>query len=148
MGEPHITSFNYMVNQGLTEAIKDLNSVEFTLNDRKIKLCITDYSFHKPEVSQEMVLVSNKTIYPTTCRQSADTYKGKFFVDVGWYVDGVQQQSFTKDLGEIPIMVKVRKVKVFLNVMEKSFLTLVMLSLALNSIKNSIFIIFTENILH
>ncbi|XP_050497615.1 DNA-directed RNA polymerase I subunit RPA2 isoform X2 [Diabrotica virgifera virgifera] len=105
-GEPHTTSFNYMVNQGLSEAIKDLNSVEFLLNERKIKLTITNCLFQKPEVPPEMVLVRNKTIYPTSCRQSANTYKGKFLVEVDWYIDEEQQQSFTKDLGEIPVMVK------------------------------------------
>ncbi|CAG9865194.1 unnamed protein product [Phyllotreta striolata] len=106
LGKPHTSSFNYMVNKGLDEAIKDLNSVEFTLNERRIKFSISNYSFQKPEVSQEMVLVKNKTIYPTFCRQSANTYKGRFFVEVDWFIDDVQQQSFTKDLGEIPVMVK------------------------------------------
>ncbi|XP_056631027.1 DNA-directed RNA polymerase I subunit RPA2 isoform X1 [Diorhabda sublineata] len=105
-GEPHITSFNYMVNEGLADAINDLNAVEFKLDDRKIKLAISNYSFQKPQVPPEMVLVKNKTIYPTTCRQSSNTYKGKLFVDVDWFIDGEQQQSFTKDLGEIPVMVK------------------------------------------
>ncbi|CAH1235901.1 unnamed protein product [Diabrotica balteata] len=105
-GEPHTTSFNYMLNQGLSEAIKNLNPVEFLLNERKIKLTITNFLFQKPEVPPEMVLVKNKTIYPTSCRQSANTYKGKFLVEIDWYIDNEQQQSFTKDLGEIPVMVK------------------------------------------
>ncbi|KAF7272577.1 hypothetical protein GWI33_014650 [Rhynchophorus ferrugineus] len=83
LGEPHIASFNYMVNEGLTKAIQNLSPVEFVVNERRVKFVITG-----------------------ECRQRNATYSGKFLIDVEWYVDGQLQQPFTKDLGNIPIMIK------------------------------------------
>lgn len=96
-----------MVDTGLSQAIKNLNPVEFTLNDRKIKLTITNHSFSCPEVPFGTIGVKNVQIYPTECRQRASTYKGKFFIEVDWYIDGVHQHSFQKDMGDVPIMIKV-----------------------------------------
>lgn len=96
-----------MVNKGLSKAIQNLNPVEFLLNDRKVKLAITGFSLGRPEVPYGTIGVSNNLIYPTECRQRNATYSAKFLIEVEWYIDGQIQQPFTKDLGNIPIMVKV-----------------------------------------
>lgn len=96
-----------MVHKGLTQAIENLVPVEFALNDRRIKLTITNFTFSKPEVPLGTIGVVNNSIYPSECRQRATSYKGKLFVDVSWYIDGVEQQPFQKELGYIPVMVKV-----------------------------------------
>ncbi|CAG9824766.1 unnamed protein product [Phaedon cochleariae] len=106
LGDPHIKSFNYMLDKGLSKAINDMTPIEFTLNDRKIKLMIGDYSFAKPAVPFGTIGVRNNAIFPTECRQRSATYKGKLMVTVNWFIDGEQQQSFQKDLGDVPIMVK------------------------------------------
>ncbi|CAG9773900.1 unnamed protein product [Ceutorhynchus assimilis] len=106
LGEPHIAGFNYMIDQGLDKAISNLNPVEFKVNDQQIKLVITRFSLAQPQVPYGTVGVRNNLIYPTECRQRNATYSGKFLIDVEWYIDGQLQQPFTKDLGNIPVMVK------------------------------------------
>lgn len=98
-----------MIHQGLSQAIENLVPVEFILNENRLKITITNYTFSKPEVPLGTIGIRNNSIYPSECRQRAATYKGKLYVDVDWYIDGIQQQSFQKDLGDIPIMLKVRK---------------------------------------
>lgn len=100
-------SFNYMVHKGLSQAIENLIPVEFALNDNRVKIVITNYTFCRPEVPLGTIGVRNTSIYPSECRQRAASYKGKLYVDVDWYINGMQQQSFQKDLGEIPVMIKV-----------------------------------------
>lgn len=100
-------SFNYMIHKGLSQAIENLIPVEFALNDNRVKIMITNYTFCRPEVPLGTIGVRNTSIYPSECRQRAASYKGKLYVDVDWYINGMQQQSFQKDLGDIPVMIKV-----------------------------------------
>lgn len=97
-----------MVHKGLSQAIQNLIPVEFTLNDNRIRIIITNYTLCRPEVPLGTIGVKNNCIYPSECRQRCASYRGKFYVDVNWYINGIQQQPFQKDLGEIPIMVKVK----------------------------------------
>ncbi|XP_060523346.1 DNA-directed RNA polymerase I subunit RPA2 isoform X2 [Cylas formicarius] len=106
LGQPHVASFNYMVNQGLDQAIKNLVPVEFMVDDKKIKLIITGCSLSNPQVPFGTIGVKNGLIYPTECRQRNSTYAGKFIIDVEWYLDDRPQQPFQKELGNIPIMLK------------------------------------------
>ncbi|ERL88468.1 hypothetical protein D910_05854 [Dendroctonus ponderosae] len=95
-----------MVDKGLNEAIQNLVPVEFLVNDRQVKLIITGFSLAQPQVPYGTIGVRNNLIFPTECRQRKSTYSGKFLVNVEWYVDGQIQQPFTKDLGNIPIMIR------------------------------------------
>lgn len=97
-----------MVDKGLNEAIQNLVPVEFLVNNRQIKLTITGFSLAQPQVPFGTIGVRNTLIYPTECRQRKSTYSGKFLVNVEWYIDGQIQQPFTKDLGNIPIMIRVK----------------------------------------
>ncbi|CAH0563356.1 unnamed protein product [Brassicogethes aeneus] len=106
LGAHHIASFNYMINEGLKKAIADLNPVEFVVNERKVRLEVNDFSFESPEVPLGTIGVRNRLVYPTECRQRAATYKGKFMISVSWFLDDVQQLSFEKDMGDIPVMIK------------------------------------------
>ncbi|XP_023018323.2 RNA polymerase I subunit Rpl135 isoform X1 [Leptinotarsa decemlineata] len=106
LGEPHVKSFNYMIEKGLSAAINDLNPIEFLVNERRVKLSISNFSFAKPAVPVGTIGVKRSNILPAECRQRAATYKGKFFVDIDWYIDDQQQQSFQKDLGDLPVMIK------------------------------------------
>lgn len=107
LGDPHVKSFNYLIHKGLAQAIENLIPVEFSLNENHIKITITNYTLCRPEVPFGTIGVRNNYVYPSECRQRAASYKGKLFVDVNWYIDGIQQQSFQKDLGDIPVMIKV-----------------------------------------
>ncbi|KAJ8668817.1 hypothetical protein QAD02_000076 [Eretmocerus hayati] len=107
LGAPHVDSFNYMIKDGLTEALKTLLPVYVVLaSGDRIELRIEDVSIHHPSVPTGTLGVKNHKIYPTECRQRAATYKGKINVKIGWSINGRRQESLEKNLGEIPIMVK------------------------------------------
>ncbi|KAF7997189.1 hypothetical protein HCN44_005466 [Aphidius gifuensis] len=112
LGEPHVNSFNYMLDNGLDDAIKDILPVHLKLkNGDKIKLWIADGTIDKPRVlpvsnGTKSMMPKNTKYYPSECRQRASTYKGKFTIKVGWSIDDQEQEFIEKDLGEIPIMVK------------------------------------------
>lgn len=73
----------------------------------KVELRIEDVSINSPTVPAGTIGVKNHKIYPTECRQRAMTYKGKINVRIGWSINGRKQESLEKNIGEIPIMVKV-----------------------------------------
>lgn len=98
-----------MLEDGLFEGLKDSPPVYLVLpNDDKVALWIDDVSIYQPTVPTGAIGVKNYKIYPTECRQRGGTYKGKITVKLGWSINDVQQEILEKDLGEVPIMVKVR----------------------------------------
>lgn len=107
LGAPHVSSFNYMLKEGLQKAIADLNPVEFEVGSDVLKFQVNYATIDNPMVPPGTVLVKDPKIFPTECRQRAATYKGKLSVEVRWFVNGKEQQSFIKDLGEVPIMLRV-----------------------------------------
>jgi DNA-directed RNA polymerase I subunit RPA2 len=62
-----------------------------------------------PQIHNSIVSVKASTIYPSECRQRGETYKGLLAAKLGWWVDGEAKVPLTVNLGEIPIMVKVKK---------------------------------------
>lgn len=108
LGIPHIDSFNYMLEDGLLEGLKDGPPVYLALpNGDKVALWLEDTCIYQPTVPTGTIGVKSYKIYPTECRQRGSTYKGKIIVKLGWSINGKQQETLEKDLGEIPIMVKV-----------------------------------------
>lgn len=109
LGRPHIESFNYMLEDGLFQGIKESTPVYLTLpNNDKVVLWLEDVQIHKPTVPSGTIGVKNRKIFPTECRQRGATYKGKIMIRLGWSINGREQEILEKDLGEVPIMVKVK----------------------------------------
>lgn len=97
-----------MLEDGLSEAIENLLPVYLTLaSGDKIELRIEDASISSPTVPAGTIGVKNHRVYPTECRQRTMTYKGKINLRVGWSINGRKQESFDKNVGEVPIMLKV-----------------------------------------
>nr|XP_022916838.1 DNA-directed RNA polymerase I subunit RPA2 [Onthophagus taurus] len=106
LGSPHTTSFNYMVNAGLDEAIKDI-SVDFELpNKDRINLNVLEASISHPTIAVGTIGARNPHVYPSECRQRGATYRGKFQMRLGWSINGEKQIPIDQDLGDIPIMLK------------------------------------------
>lgn len=98
-----------MLEDGLFQGIKDSTPVYLTLpNDDKVVLWLDDVHIYKPTVPSGTIGVKNFKIYPTECRQRGTTYKGKITVRIGWSINGTEQEPLEKDLGEVPIMIKVK----------------------------------------
>ncbi|XP_011868721.1 PREDICTED: DNA-directed RNA polymerase I subunit RPA2 [Vollenhovia emeryi] len=107
LGAPHIDSFNYMLDDGLFQSLKDSTPVYLTLpNDDKIVLWLDNVHIHKPTVPSSTIGVKTFKVYPMECRQRGTTYRGKITVRLRWSINGKDQEPLERDLGEIPIMVK------------------------------------------
>lgn len=60
-----------------------------------------------PVVPPGLCGVKSPYIYPTECRQRGITYKGRLVTKLSFKINGSQLAVVEKDLGQIPIMVKV-----------------------------------------
>lgn len=107
LGKPHIDSFNFLIRSGLNIAVRDLEPVEFQVEDGEIiKISVEGCQILKPAAPPGMMVVKSPQIYPTECRQSGNTYKGRLVGHVRWWINGKEQTAIKKDFGEIPIMLK------------------------------------------
>lgn len=107
LGEPHVESFNFLLKSGLDLAVKDLQPVEFQVADGDIvKFALENFQLNSPAVPAGTIGVKNPLIYPTECRQSATTYKGRLVGHLRWWINGNEQTPIRRDFGEIPIMLK------------------------------------------
>lgn len=96
-----------MLKQGLAEAVTDIPPCHFELKTGdKIKLVIESLEILSPRVPQG-TSCRDSQVFPTECRQRHSTYRGPARAQIGWYINGVKQESFTNHLGDLPIMVKV-----------------------------------------
>lgn len=97
-----------MSTEGLKFAIQDLLPVEFELPDQqRVSLWIENATLHRPSVPFGTIGIIKQEIYPSECRQRHGTYKGRLVIMLGWSVNNKIMPSIEKDVGEIPIMLKV-----------------------------------------
>lgn len=77
-----------------------------------IKLISPAQSFQilTPAVPSGTVGVKSPQIYPTECRQSATTYKGRLVGHLRWWVNGQELTPIKREFGDIPIMLKVSRI--------------------------------------
>lgn len=112
-----------MLEDGLFQSIKDSTPMYLTLpNGDKVVLWLDDVHIYKPTVPSNTIGVKTHKIYPSECRQRGTTYKGKIIVRLGWSINGKEQEALEKDLGEVPIMIKVKSRFDFLTIVEFSVL--------------------------
>lgn len=97
-----------MLEEGLQDCVKNIYPVEFEITTgERIKLFIENITIVSPQVPQTAITVKTKKIYPSECRQRASTYSGNCTVTVGWSVNGMSKAPIDKNMGDIPIMLRV-----------------------------------------
>ena len=107
MGAPHVESFNYLISEGLEDCIRNIRPIEFVLpNEDRVKLEVVSCSISKPVVPPSNIHVKDRRVYPAECRQRHDTYKGMVTATMRWELNGIGRPEITKDIGEIPIMLR------------------------------------------
>lgn len=108
LGAPHVESFNYMLDEGLKDCVKNIAPVHFELsNGDKIALRIEECTIAQPTIPLGTLNVQERRIFPTECRQRGVSYKGMCSIRIGWSVNDLKQPSVDRDMGEVPIMLKV-----------------------------------------
>ncbi|KAK6165568.1 hypothetical protein SNE40_022473 [Patella caerulea] len=104
---PHVESFNYMIQEGLRNAIKDIRPIQFSLpSEERVSISITSGIIRSPRVNQTNVAVSTQRVYPKECREKGTTYKGALQVSINCSINNKIIGQLEKIIGQVPIMVK------------------------------------------
>ncbi len=105
--EANIASFNAFVDVELNKIIKEMGDVVPTIippemEDFRIKL-------DKILITKPMMIEadgSKRDILPMEARLRNMTYSAPIQIEISAHIDGVQRESFTTQIGRLPIMVK------------------------------------------
>ncbi|CAH3126705.1 unnamed protein product [Pocillopora meandrina] len=102
---PHIRSFNFMLEEGLSLAVQAIHPQEFLLADgQRTTIYFTVNTLNFP--NNHSYGVSASTVSQTNCRERGVTYKAKLQVTLQWKINNQLQGSVSKVIASIPMMVK------------------------------------------
>ncbi|XP_038045257.1 DNA-directed RNA polymerase I subunit RPA2-like [Patiria miniata] len=105
--KPHIESFNYVMREGLSLAVRNIPPVEFELeNGDRISFAFKDATVGLPMVSVRNRYATTLRIFPTECRQRGITYRAKLQAGIVWKSSNGTLGVKDVMMGEVPIMVK------------------------------------------
>lgn len=108
LGTPHVDSFDHFIDVGLAQSVRGLNPIEFALpSGDQVSITIANCVIQTPAVPLTVVGTSSRHIYPRECRQRKISYRGKCTVQLKWSVNGIPCPSIEKEMGEMPVMLKV-----------------------------------------
>jgi DNA-directed RNA polymerase beta subunit len=102
-----IGSFNELVETGLQKVIDENSTVEPTIiphNIDSFKIKLDKIWVGKPEIIEADG--SRREILPAEARLRKITYSGPIMLEVSAHINGVQRESFTTQIGSLPIMLK------------------------------------------
>ena len=102
-----IDSFNYFVDVELQKIIDENKEIEPTIiphNIDEFKIRLDRIWIKKPEIIEADG--SRKDIYPIEARLRKISYSAPIYIEVSAHIDGIQRESFTTQIGSLPIMLK------------------------------------------
>ncbi len=102
-----IDSFNYLVEHELQNIINENKEIEPTIIPHDIdefKIRLDKIWITKPEITEADG--SKRPIYPNEARLRKITYAAPIFMEVSAHINGIQRESFTTQIGNLPIMLK------------------------------------------
>eukprot|EP00049_Salpingoeca_infusionum_P002414 m.56554 g.56554 ORF g.56554 m.56554 type:complete len:1175 (+) comp11566_c0_seq6:1231-4755(+) len=102
--EPHLKSFNFMLNECLPLAVADLDPVTIEVGSETVTLSVTNCVLRHPSATGGTGLY--RPLVPSQCRQRRISYKGEMVITIRCKV-GSQPEAweFDKSVGYVPIMV-------------------------------------------
>jgi DNA-directed RNA polymerase beta subunit len=105
--EANLKSFDNFVNTELQKIINDIGDIIPSVippdvQDFKIKL--DKIWIEKPQIIEADG--SRRDVYPSEARIRKLSYSAPIFLEVSAHIDGVQIESFTSEIGRLPLMVK------------------------------------------
>lgn len=117
---PHIESFNALFRTDgkpslLDHGIADIGYKTYLDGDdrapegRRNKLTIRykGVALQKSQLPPSNRFAKNRDVYPAECRERHVTYRGKLSATFEYRINDGDAREFTRDLGHMPIMVKV-----------------------------------------
>src|SRR3989344_4277312 len=105
--EANINSFNNFIENELQVIIDEIGPIITTIippEMQEFKIKLDKIWITEPQVTEADG--SKRVILPIEARLRKMTYASPIFLEVSAYVDGVQRETFTTQIGKLPIMVK------------------------------------------
>ncbi len=103
----NIESFNNFIDNELQVIINENKEIEPTIippNVDEFKIRLDNVWVTKPEITEADG--SKRSIYPVEARLRKLSYSAPMFLEVSAHINGVQRESFTTQVANIPIMLK------------------------------------------
>jgi DNA-directed RNA polymerase I subunit RPA2 len=118
--DPHINSFNALFARGgqIDESIKEIGTKVFLDGDlfappedarNRLHVRIQEVFLEKSMLPvSNKVTLKDRRILPAEARERHVTYRGKLSARIQWKVNGGDWQELVRDLGYVPLMLRVR----------------------------------------
>ncbi len=100
-----IESFNYFIDQELQKILEENKEIEPTIippNVEVFKIRLDKIWIGRPEITEADG--SKRPIYPAEARLRKLSYAAPIFIEVSSHINNVQRETFTTQVGSIPIM--------------------------------------------
>lgn len=117
---PHIESFNRIFGddgkKGLLDyGLTDIGTKTFLDGDERsgpegknrLRIRIKGVSLQKPQVPPTNKMARNREILPAECRERHVSYRGRLSATFEYSINGGEPIEFVRELGQVPIMIKV-----------------------------------------
>ncbi|RMF56094.1 DNA-directed RNA polymerase subunit B'' [Candidatus Woesearchaeota archaeon] len=102
-----IESFNHFIEVELNKIIEENREIEPTIiphNIDEFKIRLDKIWVTKPEITEADG--SKRPIYPVEARLRKISYSAPIFIEASSHINGIQRESFTTRIGNMPIMLK------------------------------------------
>ncbi len=103
----NIQSFNHFVEHELAKILEENKLLEPTIippNVESFKIRLDKIWVTKPEITEADG--SKRAIYPVEARLRKISYAAPIYIEVSSHINDVQRESFTTQIGNLPIMLK------------------------------------------
>jgi len=105
--DSNIKSFENFIDFQLQQIVKEVGVIEPTIIPSDIETFQIKFDkiwITKPEITEADG--SKRLIYPMEARLRKITYAATIHIEVSAHINGIQRESFTAEIGAIPIMIK------------------------------------------
>jgi len=105
--EYDINSFNLFIEKGMQKIVDETSEVIPTIIPQEVenfKIKLDKVKVERPSVTEADG--SKRDIYPIEARLRNLTYSSPIYLNVSAHIDNVQRESFTAEVGKLPIMVR------------------------------------------
>ena len=105
--DANLESFNNLIDNELNKIILENREIEPTIiphNVDEFKIRLDKIWVTKPEITEEDG--SKRRLMPAEARLRKITYAAPCYIEVSSHINGVQRETFTTQIGSIPIMLK------------------------------------------
>jgi len=105
--EADIESFNHFIDNELQKIIDENKTIEPTIiphNIDEFKIRLDKIWVTKPEITEADG--SKRPIFPVEARLRKISYSAPCYIEVSAHINGIQRESFTTQIGALPIMLK------------------------------------------